>query len=192
MPVMDGYTAAGLIRKLDEKIPIVAMTADAIAGVEEKCREHGIYAYVSKPFEPEQLIETIFRLTKEKRAGKAAEEAPQDHSGAETLDTADGLKRLGGDLPIYRMVLQEFAKENRMVGREITRAISEADLKEAAQMAHKIKSSAGSIGANALRGTAAELQKALEANVTPEIERLKEEFTAALGSLLQTIEEYLQ
>lgn len=38
MPVLDGYEAATLIRKLNPIIPIIAMTADAITGVEEKCR----------------------------------------------------------------------------------------------------------------------------------------------------------
>ena len=61
MPVMDGYTASDMIRRINQEIPIVAMTADAIAGVEEKCRNHGIWNYVSKPFEPDQLIETLRR-----------------------------------------------------------------------------------------------------------------------------------
>ena len=50
MPVMDGYAASDLIREIDDKIPIVAMTADAIAGVQEECERHGIYHYVSKTF----------------------------------------------------------------------------------------------------------------------------------------------
>lgn len=66
MPVMDGYTATGLIRKIDADIPIIAMTADAIVGVEEKCRSHGINYYVSKPFEPEVFIHTILEVLKGK------------------------------------------------------------------------------------------------------------------------------
>ena len=53
MPVMDGYTATDLIRKEDQDTPIIAMTADAVVGVEEKCKSHGINYYVSKPFEPD-------------------------------------------------------------------------------------------------------------------------------------------
>ena len=62
MPVMDGYTSSDLIRKIDQDVPIVAMTADAISGVEELCQSHGIRNYVSKPFEPDQLIETLISL----------------------------------------------------------------------------------------------------------------------------------
>jgi len=66
MPVMDGYTTTEWIRKIDTEIPIIAMTADAIVGVEEKCRSHGINYYVSKPFEPEAFIRTILEVLKGK------------------------------------------------------------------------------------------------------------------------------
>ena len=64
MPVMDGYTATELIRRMDTEIPIIAMTADAIVGVEDKCRSHGINVYISKPFEPEVFIRTILEVLK--------------------------------------------------------------------------------------------------------------------------------
>lgn len=67
MPIMDGYTSADLIRKIDNEIPIVAMTADAIVGTIEKCKTHGMTHYVSKPFEPEKLIETILELLKKRK-----------------------------------------------------------------------------------------------------------------------------
>ena len=66
MPVMDGYTASDLIRQNDTDIPIIAMTADAVVGVEDKCREHGIYFYVSKPFEPDAFVSTILAALKGK------------------------------------------------------------------------------------------------------------------------------
>jgi len=147
MPVMDGYAASERIRKLDKEIPIIAMTADAIAGVEEKCRSHGIYAYVSKPFEPEQLIETIFRLAKGRTSVIAPDLRKQEGDGANVLDTADGLKRIGGDQTVYRQVLQEFANENLSVGEELRGMIDTGDFHAAVQIVHKIKGSAGSIGA---------------------------------------------
>ena len=192
MPVMDGYAASELIRKLDTEIPIVAMTADAIAGVEEKCRSHGIYAYVSKPFEPEQLIETIDRLVGEKPAAASAAAPPPQSVSAGVLDTADGLKRIGGDGAIYRLVLHEFAEENSAVGEDLRRVISAADWKAAVQIVHKIKSSAGSIGAAGLHETAAELQKLLTEADLPGIERMHERFQTSLQELLQAITAYLQ
>jgi two-component system, sensor histidine kinase and response regulator len=66
MPVMDGYAATELIRKIDTEIPVIAMTADAIVGVEDKCKSHGFNFYVSKPFEPEVFIRTILDSLKGK------------------------------------------------------------------------------------------------------------------------------
>ena len=125
MPVMDGYTAASLIRKFNTDVPIVAMTADAISGVEEQCRAHGIYSYVSKPFEPEQLIETLVALLGGKEpkqrfapAKTAPAQTAEEH--ADVVDFADGRKRIGGDDTIYRLVLKSFLEETASV---------EADLK---------------------------------------------------------------
>ncbi len=82
MPIMDGYTATNLIRAVDQELPIIAMTADAIVGVEEQCRIHGINHYVSKPFEPENLIHIILETLKRRPPRKDSafrhveEEAP--------------------------------------------------------------------------------------------------------------------
>jgi len=82
MPVMDGYTASDLIRKTDKDIPIIAMTADAIAGVREQCKAHGLKHYVSKPFEPEQLIETILDVLKDKKPALYTETSAEPPASA--------------------------------------------------------------------------------------------------------------
>lgn len=65
MPVLDGYEATEKIRKskdiINPKVPIVAMTADAMAGVREKCLEVGMNDYIVKPFKPEVLSEMLER-----------------------------------------------------------------------------------------------------------------------------------
>ncbi len=66
MPVMDGYEATGIIRDknsavLNHKIPIIAMTANAMQGDREKCLEAGMDDYVSKPVNREKLVEAIGR-----------------------------------------------------------------------------------------------------------------------------------
>jgi len=59
MPVMNGYEAAQEIRKMSSDVPIIAMTADVILGVKEKCEQSGIHYYISKPFDPDNFIHTI-------------------------------------------------------------------------------------------------------------------------------------
>ena len=76
MPDMDGYTASDLIREIDKDVPIVAMTADAIAGVAENCKNHGMEHYVSKPFEPDELIETILQVLNAKDKTRSSTPEP--------------------------------------------------------------------------------------------------------------------
>ena len=64
MPDMDGYTAAQHIRReMQNDIPILAMTADALKGEADKCFEVGMNDYISKPFEPKDLYKKILYLT---------------------------------------------------------------------------------------------------------------------------------
>ena len=64
MPVMNGYEATTIIRKkLDSNIPIIAMTAHAMAGEREKCLSLGMNDYISKPINVNMLFEKIYDLT---------------------------------------------------------------------------------------------------------------------------------
>lgn len=105
MPVMNGYDSAMLIRKIDQEIPIIAMTADAIAGVKENCKSVGIDYFVSKPFDPNTIVSDIVsiaqageRLPKSEQGGKEKRQTESvgatagntvgTHGGAECGNTA--------------------------------------------------------------------------------------------------------
>ncbi|PWJ59232.1 PAS domain S-box-containing protein [Dyadobacter jejuensis] len=67
MPIMDGYTASKLIRKkIGKRLPIIAMTAHAMAGEKEKCLSYGMNDYISKPFDKEDLYRLIEKHAIEK------------------------------------------------------------------------------------------------------------------------------
>lgn len=59
MPVMNGYDAAIAIRQIPSAVPIIAMTADVILGVKERCELSGIHHYISKPFDPDHLLRML-------------------------------------------------------------------------------------------------------------------------------------
>lgn len=190
MPVMDGYEASDLIRKINADIPIVAMTADAISGVEEKCKSHGMDHYVSKPFEPEQFIATILEVLGQ-TANIKESSSPEDCGGETVLDTADGIKRIGGDAQIYNLILQEYYEENKSTAANLREKINSRDYAEAIQIVHKIKSSSGSIGAKGMYEAASELQKSLQNN-EHDIPQKHERFQLILAKLLSEIKNMLQ
>ena len=162
MPVMDGYTSSDLIRKIDQDVPIVAMTADAISGVEELCQSHGIRNYVSKPFEPDQLIETLISLLGGKAPKILPDKAKKPEETEQVVDFADGIKRMGGSKELYLRVLQSFAAESAGVADQLKEALAAGDFERGEQIVHKMKGSAGSIGAKKLHAASLELQQSLK------------------------------
>ena len=64
MPVMNGFEATIELRKLDKNIPIIAMSADAISGIDEQCREVGINNFITKPFDPATLALKVYEFLK--------------------------------------------------------------------------------------------------------------------------------
>ena len=93
MPVMDGFEAAERIRELSATVPIVAMTADVVMGVRERCERSGIHHYISKPFDPERMLQIISDIILEHEL-KPGSDAP-------VLDRALGLRNMGGDERLY-------------------------------------------------------------------------------------------
>jgi signal transduction histidine kinase/DNA-binding response OmpR family regulator len=183
MPVMNGYEAALEIRKSSPGVPIVAMTADVITGVQEKCEQHGIQHYLSKPFDPDRFIQAVRDILRE---GSFRREA-----GANVLDAASGRKNLGVDQGVYLQILNEYQNENLETADRLARAIREKRYADAAGIVHKMKSSSASIGAKPLYELAVRLQKALETNAEGDIEALGGDFSILLARLLDEILEML-
>lgn len=179
MPVMNGYEAAEKIRMTSSCIPIVAMTADVILGVKEKCAQSGIYQYISKPFDPDQFLKTIRTLLSENQN--------EDIGEPRILNTIAGLKSMGGNTVIYQQVLTEYYNENQDTMDKLAHAIDEMRYSDAAQIVHKVKSSSGSIGAKSLYELTIKLQKSLEGKNEDEIALLHMDFNCKLRKLLVEI-----
>lgn len=181
MPVMNGYESAEEIRKISSTVPIVAMTADVILGVKEKCEKSGIHYYISKPFDPDHFIKTVKDIILENEKDYVEE--------LSVLDQSAGLKNIGCDIGIYHQVLNEYFKENQYTLDEISLAISEGRYSEAALIVHKVKGSSGSIGAKELYVLAVEFQKVLNEEKEDQINILKERFSILFKRLLEEISE---
>lgn len=193
MPVLNGYEATQQIREFDQEIPIVALTADAIAGVEEECKRAGINYYISKPFDPSKFVGTIVGILKKNQKTTVEEVCEPEHEkGEETpvLDERDGISRLGNNKELYRLVLAEYYEENKDVADKVRAAVSAKNYEEARQLVHKNKGGSGNIGAKKLHAAAAELQAALLSKDDEKKIELLMEFEEQLGAVLHAIERY--
>jgi CheY-like chemotaxis protein/anti-sigma regulatory factor (Ser/Thr protein kinase) len=77
MPVMDGYTASRCIREFDLTTPIIALTASASPDMQQKTLDYGMNDSISKPFNPNDLFETITKYTRNRAAGNSHNRNPQ-------------------------------------------------------------------------------------------------------------------
>jgi PAS domain S-box-containing protein len=157
MPVMNGYEATREIRK-DERfkdLPIIAMTAHAMAGDEEKSLEAGMNGHVTKPIDPNQLFAALLKWIQPSK-GAAADRQPdvtfeetaltQETQAEEGLpesltgfDLKAGLERLRGNKRLYRKLLLDFGTKYAGVAAEIRETLDAKDLKQAHSLIHNLK-----------------------------------------------------
>ncbi len=196
MPEMDGYTAAVEIRKkfTAAELPILAMTADAVVGVELKCREVGMQDFITKPIDHELLIGTLgkwrsepkkesLRLQKEGRRGKRVH-VPD----LLTVNIDDGLSRLGGNRELYLNLLRKFAESNKNMLDEISASLTVGDDEKARRLVHTIKGLSGTLGAKLLFSAAEVLDRALKEK-NSNLDKPIKDFSDELGAVLSELNE---
>jgi len=199
MPVLNGYEATLRIRLHDSEIPIVAMTADAITGIEEQCKRAGIDYYISKPFEPDKFIDTILEILNQHPCKSLENTLTQNKLSTDSAERVlslikqeDALKLLGNNLQFYHKVLKNFSLENISTCDTLEFEIQKQDYLEAAGIVHKVKGSSGNIGANELYRVSILFQKALENNQIEDIATLHTQFKYLLKQSLTEIDEILK
>ncbi|WP_079435468.1 response regulator [Zoogloea sp. LCSB751] len=173
MPVMDGLTATREIRRLPAcaTTPIVAMTANAMAGDRERCLEAGMNDHVAKPIDPEALWATLMRWIALPGTGPGALPAVAGAAlplGAIAgLDVAAGLHHALGREALYLSQLDKFVKGQQDFPGRLADALQAQDWSTATRLAHTLKGVAAQIGAHELAAGAAELEQALRRQDEP-------------------------
>jgi two-component system, sensor histidine kinase and response regulator len=158
MPVMNGFEATALIRKLEEKsgkrIPIIAMTAHAMKGDRERCIAAGMDYYVTKPIRQVDLIEVVEGFA---RYPSGIESGPARQRPEGKVSTI-ALSRLGGDLELYRQLAEIFMQTCPSFVERIGDAIHRSDFRELQIAAHTLKGAAGTLGVDDVVDAAEELE----------------------------------
>jgi CheY-like chemotaxis protein len=154
MPRMDGYTATRLIRANPgfADMPIIALTANAMQGDRDAALTAGMNDYITKPVDPDEALLTLARWV---RPGAAAIREPSTG----VLDRTAGLRRSGGNQALYDKIVARFAEDARQFTTTFRTVHGSGDLVHATRLAHSLKSSAGTIGADEVQRAAARLEE---------------------------------
>ena len=176
MPVMDGYTATRQLRANAawQRLPVIAMTASALAEDRDRALASGMNAHITKPIDVELMLRTMAdwidarsaaapssALSPALASSATAAATPLAQADIAAIDTADGLNRCMGKLDLYQRVLRGFRDAERHFAAKMQDALSTARWDDALRAAHDLKGLAGTIGAHRLQQGAASLHKAL-------------------------------
>jgi len=227
MPVMDGYQATREIREWELKaqgsklkgeesaeysdtsdqqpvassqkpIPIIAMTAHAMAGDEEKSLQAGMNGHVTKPIDPDQLFATLQKWIQptdkhapiRQAATETVSQKPELPDSLPGFDLAEGLNRLQGNQKLYRKLLLDFGAKYTAVTAEIRNALDNGDLKQTHSLIHNLKGLAGNLAASELQAAAVEMEKLVKGDQKKAAsqKQLDQEFAKLENSINQALE----
>ncbi len=192
MPVMDGVTATREIRKLPEggTLPIVAMTANAMASDRDRCLEAGMNDHVAKPIDPDQLWTTLRRWIKPMRDATGPMSVPATYADTASviatriaiepmagLDVKVGLRHALGREALYLSLLRKFSDGQRNFPARLANALGMDDWQTAERLVHTLKGLCAQIGAQELRAMAESLEQCLKNHES------KESITASLATI---------
>lgn len=175
MPVMDGIEATRIIRSESrfQSLPIIAMTANAMASDRTLCLDAGMNDHIAKPIDPDQLFGVLLRWIRradgDGRAARGAAAAPPAGGHASDpelvvpgIDVPSGLRRTGGNRKRYVALLRKFAEQQAETVAIMQAALSAADPATAERAAHSLKGAAGTLGAGMLAEAAARAETAIK------------------------------
>lgn len=170
MPIMDGVTATCEIRKQAKwsALPIIAMTANAMASDRDRCIDAGMNDYLVKPIDPDQLWMTLRRWIKPLREVTLATVKPA-HKQSDVvtiapvagLDVKAGLHHALGKEALYASLLRKFSDGQKDFPERLAEAMTQGDLVLAERLAHTFKGLCGQIGAGELRTMAESLEQSI-------------------------------
>ncbi|MCK5520359.1 MAG: response regulator, partial [Candidatus Marinimicrobia bacterium] len=179
MPVMDGVTAAKIIREKDKNIPIIALTANAMPVDIEKTENAGMNEHLNKPIEVEKLYETLLKylpLKSVKRKDLSAKIEELDIPRFIEIDTNIGLSHLSHNKKLFLKILKDFAVNYKDL--EIERLNAD----EFQRTTHTIKGLSLNIGAINLHTITCDLDEKQDKTLLPE-------FYEKLNLVINEIEE---
>jgi signal transduction histidine kinase/CheY-like chemotaxis protein/HPt (histidine-containing phosphotransfer) domain-containing protein len=213
MPRRDGYELAQAIRaeEADEartRVPIVALTANAITGEANRAKSLGIDDYLTKPLKLDQLEQALAQWTTSRRGGtpqaleptapnplaedgharRDDDNADAEGNAVESVVDVNVLKGIvGDDAETIQALLIEYAECSAALADALREHLTQGHAKEAAAIAHKLKSSSRSIGALPLGELCAEIEAAASKDERDGFARFAVHFDAAYRHAIEAV-----
>ena len=168
MPKVDGFEATMRIRRHEElsgkrRIPIMALTANAIKGDRERCLGAGMDSYLTKPVDPVRLIEAVRSV--EIASADSAPVAPESpgEPGKEPIRYGELVDRCMGNMELVQKVLAAYRKQTAQAMGDLTNAIRNGDAFFVSRAAHALKGAAANLSDDDVREIAGRLEGAAAA-----------------------------
>jgi len=200
MPEMDGFEATAMIRDpassvLDHKVPVVAMTANAMQGDRDNCIAAGMDDYLSKPVKPaslDRVLEKWIRPHAEEDCPLPDEPEvhPEETSPADQIfDEKELLERIGSNAVMLKIVSLALVElPNRLAA--VEQAVESGEMPQIRAAAHTLKGMAGNLSAPQLQNTSTLMQFAAEKGEAVETGRLLLDLRSQGVSLLSALEDW--
>jgi len=205
MPEMDGFEATRKIRQMASttypqlhELPIVALTAQAIKGDQERCLAAGMDDYVMKPVNRQQLVQTILKQL-DQRDGLAASDAPIEVQGSleapestsscepeaghdEQISITELRERCGDDEGLIQRVLTKFTVKAKTELALLEEHVRDGNIDQVVQVAHSLKGMAANVAAGPVSKLAGSIEMAAREKQSEGYELLLQDLTSKLGA----------
>lgn len=195
MPVMNGYEATMQVRKTGNQVPIIALTANAIKGENEKCIAAGMNDYIAKPFQEEDLLKIIAHWLQSApaKAEPVLGQVKGVTSGVDIkydLSALDNISR--GNQEFINKMIQLFIELAPTSVLEIKEAYRQNDLEKVKKTAHRLKPSIDNISLQPLKKTIREIENCTVENAEPgKLFLLIDTLDNEIGVLVSQLRAYL-
>lgn len=193
MPVMDGYAATQAIRhELGlTALPVIAMTANAMASDRADCLAAGMNDHVGKPFDLQHLVTVLLNHTKRSPSTRSEvrviTEAPQ--SPTDAFDTTSALERMGGNTELYATILQAYLTEIAELPNQLDALLVCGDIQGAGRLLHTLKGLSATVGATSMSDIALTLERSIKvSDANSNHDELRSRFRQAITTTAHALE----
>ncbi len=195
MPGMDGYETTRIIReelKLTA-LPVIAMTANAMAGDRERSRQAGMVAHLAKPIEIDEvfaaLVAHVPRICATAAPSPVVPRAADDQGFPEIpgIDRVEAARRLNGDAKLFEVLIGRLAEQFGDAGERILADLEAGKRADALRRVHTLRGVAANLAARDVVALTASLEAAIAGEREAEVQTLLLALDVTLSDLLSSI-----